>query len=306
MVKPIKSSKALILAAHGCSRDNGVSIRLNRIAARLGVGSVFDSVSPAFHKQPPYFGEVLDGLAADRVVVVPFMTSQGYFCRRVLPQQMGLIAPQTNRLGQAIHLTPPLGEHTRMPDLMADLVQSTLRTHELDASLTAVILVGHGTRRDAQSAQLTERHAAALRQRHTVGQVLAVYLDQPPELEAVYDLTDLPILVVVPYLIGGGRHAVQDLPARLGMERMAVSHLPGSFTAMGRRVYLTSSPFDGPEIDELVLELAQDALEASSTDPGPWMRRFSGQESPRSHRPGGMNGVPDVFLGRLPARPPRA
>ncbi|MFQ5491858.1 MAG: CbiX/SirB N-terminal domain-containing protein, partial [Phycisphaerae bacterium] len=231
-------TQALVLAAHGSSHSDGVAAILDRIVADLRAGPAFDSVTACYHRQPPYFRDVLDAQTADRIVVVPMMTSGGYFSRVVLPERMGLTGPVTYRNGQTIHLTAPLGEHARMPNLMAARVRSTLKAHRLDPSLTAVILVGHGTRRDPQSASLTERHAASLRRRKQVSQVVTAFLDQPPELEEVHRLTDLPILIVVPYLLGGGKHAIEDLPARLGIRSAG--------PAGSRRTFLTPSPFEDP------------------------------------------------------------
>ena len=79
---------AVILAAHGSHRDPTANSIVISHAARIRLLQVFDEVFVAFHQGLPSFTSVLDTISADDVVVVPVMTSDGYYCNKILPNAL--------------------------------------------------------------------------------------------------------------------------------------------------------------------------------------------------------------------------
>ena len=89
-----------------------------------------------------------------------------------------------------------------------------LREHALPRGETTLLLVGHGTRRHAASRDTTLRLAETLRRRRVAGEVVAGFIDDDPSLpEALASAPPGPVLVL-PFLIGGGAHAAEDIPPR--------------------------------------------------------------------------------------------
>ncbi|HEY3242317.1 MAG TPA: CbiX/SirB N-terminal domain-containing protein [Phycisphaerae bacterium] len=270
-------SRALVLAAHGSRvHPAGALVRAYAEAARVRGG--FDEAVATFWKEAPFFRDVLGMLTADEVTVVPFFTSAGYYCRTVLPREMKLSGAagtptatdrgwspllQYRRPPRRIRCTAPLGEHSGMRRLIRRRVTDALRAHGLPREETCVVLVGHGTRREPRSGELTLRHADALRRAGVAREVCALFLDQPPEIETALVATLQPSLIVVPYLIGRAGHEIEDLPRRMGLRPGL-----GRQEVCGRCVVCTRAVGEDPAIVAMILDLAASARTSSSKGPG--------------------------------------
>jgi uroporphyrin-III C-methyltransferase len=244
------SGRALVLAAHGSRRDPAANALVRRLAESLRGRRVFDEVAAAFHQGEPGFDAVLDELSAEEVTVVPLLTSSGHYNDVVLPQALA-----KNRCFAAVRLrqTPPIGTHPGVAPLVARRVTELLRDRHLERDEVAVVLAGHGTRRHPQSRAATEQLADVLRRRRVASQVLAAFLDDDPPLDQVAAEVRLPAVLVVPFLIGGGTHALEDLPALVGLP--PDGSLEGRVA--GRRVLIDGAIGGYPGLDEIILDLAR-------------------------------------------------
>ncbi len=236
------SGRALVLAAHGSRQDPSANALVRRLAETIRGRRLFDEVAVAFHQGEPGFDSVLDELRADEVTVVPVMTSAGHYSEVVLPAAL-----ERNRRRAEIRLrrTPPVGAHGGMPALVARRVSELLREHGLGRPETSLLLVGHGTGRHAASRDTTLALADTLRRRRVAGEVLAGFLDDNPPVAQVVGEAALEAVIVLPFLIGGGAHAVADVPAALGP------------AANGRRIILDQAVGSLPGIADLVVDLAR-------------------------------------------------
>ncbi len=257
---------ALILAAHGSSGGDRISAILRQRVAELEAEGRFDQVKATFAKEPPLFGDVLQDVRADEVFVVPFFTSSGWYSKQVLPREMGLTFPVTRRGTQTIRLTEPVGEHPLITERIGRLACRAVEANRLDPAETALVLVGHGTTQHKNSGVSARRHAGALRRSSAFAEVLAVFLDEPPQVEEVFELTARSSLVIVPHLIGGSIHLTRDVPQRLGVPLVDGVYPPPPARVRDRRIVITDSPFDGPSIVEVVLDLVQ-SLSSRPTQP---------------------------------------
>ena len=79
------------------------------------------------------------------------------------------------------------------------------------------MLVGHGTARHPQSRAATEHLADTLRRRRVAGEVVAAFIDDEPPVDAVIARLRQQTLLVVPFLIGGGTHVLEDIPRLVGL-----------------------------------------------------------------------------------------
>src|SRR5438445_5838291 len=80
---------ALILLAHGSSQTAGTAAVVYQHAAELRRRNCFTEVREAFWKQPPQIAEVLSGVTARRVFIVPLFISEGYFSEQIIPRALG-------------------------------------------------------------------------------------------------------------------------------------------------------------------------------------------------------------------------
>ena len=83
---------------------------------------------------------------------------------------------------------------------------------------TSLLIVGHGTGLNDNSAVAAKRQAELLRERSDYAAVLSTYMEEPPLIADWAKLTDTSNVVVVPFFISDGLHSYQDIPVLLGIE----------------------------------------------------------------------------------------
>ena len=221
------SRRALIMAAHGSRDDARVNEDVRRCALRVAGLTDFDEVVAAFHAGQPGFADALDRVKADRVTVVPLMTSAGYYGDVVLPREL---ARGRTYVAKSVHITRPVGDHPALPALVVSLVERRLRLDGLVPQETSVVLVGHGTRRHARSRQATFNLVAAVQRLTSYREVLPAFLDDSPGVDTILARAKGRNLLVFPFLISGGCHATRDIPAALGLSPSAGSPNTGDAT----------------------------------------------------------------------------
>ncbi len=146
-------------------------------------------------------------------MVVPVFISHGYFTRTVIPREMRLSGPLTERGGQQIAYTAPVGAD---PALAAVIVE---RAREVGAtSRDAIAVLGHGTRRDSESERNIYAMAERVKATGEFAEAGAVFLDQEPNMRDLLALFNTETVVVVPFFIADGWHVGQSIPADLALE----------------------------------------------------------------------------------------
>jgi sirohydrochlorin cobaltochelatase len=204
----VPGSIAILVAAHGAARGNEPIERVARALARRRPEA---RVVTGYHKGSPSFSEAMEGVDADHVAVVPFFTSDGHYVRTVLPRELARVRP----LDATVTIAPPIGIHPAVPALVA----GELRRHfaeRLARPDAEVVVVGHGTEKNASSGEAAIALAAALLRLGVARKSSAVFLDQEPRLERLAEQPHGGPRIVFPFLIGGS-HLEVDLPARLGL-----------------------------------------------------------------------------------------
>jgi uroporphyrin-III C-methyltransferase len=286
------SGRALVLAAHGSRRDPAANALVRRLAESLRGRRLFDEVAVAFHQGEPGFDSVLDELAADEVTVVPFLTSAGHYSEVVLPEALA-----RNRRFTEVRLrrTPPVGTHAGVAPLVARRVTELLREQRAERETVALVLVGHGTARHPQSRAATEQLADTLRRRRVAGEVVAAFLDDDPAVDvAVAGLRQATVLVV-PFLIGGGAHALEDIPRLVGLGEGSD---PRRGTAAGR-LFLIDEPVGAyPGLEEIVVDLARRHTPPPAPRFRPRMVTVVPKEPGPVHLVGGGPGDPGLITSR--------
>ncbi len=217
-VSGMSNRGTLILAAHGAGDGSAANSAVLALAESLAAARRDLRVVTAFRMGTPELGAVLGAAGRDgaRAWVLPVMTSDGYFAGEFL---RGLA-------GDRAVVLPPIGVDARVTAMCVDLVRERLAVEGLAGAAVRVLVVGHGTRRSASSGAATEALARAIAAA-TGAAAQAAFLDQDPLLEDVAPTLGDADVLVVPFLLGGGGHHLQDIPERLARaERARVRVLP--------------------------------------------------------------------------------
>jgi sirohydrochlorin cobaltochelatase len=211
-----KPESALILVGHGSTVNPDSSAPTLDHAEELIRRKVFGEVHCAFWKEEPSLRQVLHMLDKDDVYIVPNFISEGYFTRTVIPRELNLDGPLTSLNGRTLKYCDPVGNHDRMTELLSKRASEVSQGIPLKQS--SLLIVGHGTNLNDNSAFAAKREVEKLRELDMFGEVFNVYMEEPPLVSEWADFTKFPNVIVVPFFIADGLHSYQDIPVLLGIE----------------------------------------------------------------------------------------
>ena len=245
---------ALVLAAHGSNAASSMNDMVRRCVETIIERNLFDEVTAAFHQGEPNFSTVLDQFTAEDVIVVPMMTSTGYYHEVVLPQEL----IKNERIDHVnLVCTPPIGTHPLMVSLVTDRVEKILRSHQPDGEDTTLVIIGHGTPRHKRSRTSTFQLADALRATKVCSDILTAFLDDDPQIESIMDRTVNKSILVEPFFIGDGLHTRQDIPRRLGIEVEPNAKLPLTGRVGDHLIIIDTAIGTDDRIVDIILDLAR-------------------------------------------------
>ena len=245
---------ALVLAGHGSHISPNTAGLVWGYVDQLRHMGVADEVTAAFWKEMPSFHTVLDSLSADDVTIVPLFTAQGFFTRAVIPAEMGLAESLTRTGERVIRYARTLSEHPYLGEVVHQRIVEALASRHYSPQETAVTIIGHGTRRNAESRAATEAQVRAIKASGLVKEVVATYLDDAPAIQDVYELTSAAHIIAVPFFLAKGSHTTIDVPEALGLTAGA-----NAGCIQGRDVYYTDPVGTDDTLIEAILELAKAA-----------------------------------------------
>ena len=273
---PTHPDAALLIVGHGSTvnPDSGAPSLAHAAAIRrrglfAQVGCVFWKEEPAMRDWPLLF----DPGAVRDVYVVPNFISEGYFTRTVIPRELGLDdkAPLTVRAdtGQRWHYCAPVGNHPSMTDLLLRRAREV--APGVPGAETSLLIVGHGTSLNDNSAAAAKQQVEAIRARGEYAAVLNAYMEEPPLVADWAKLTDTPNVVVVPFFISDGLHSYQDIPVLLGIETETTASASERLRAggvfmqnprhlHGRALYYASAIGTEAQFAEVIVEQAVAAM----------------------------------------------
>jgi len=245
---------------------------------------LFREVHAAFWKQSPQVKEVLAGIAASRVFIVPMMISEGYFANEIIPKELGfnLTADPASRTthcaSHAKFYCEPVGTHPRMTDVVlaraCEVVEQFPFPRAPKPKDCTLFIAGHGTERNAQSRQSIERQVELIRSRQLYAGVQAVFMEEDPRIRDCYSLAQTRNLIVVPFFISDGLHTVEDIPVLLGEpERLVKERLAARQPTWrnptekhGKLTWYAPAVGSASLLAEVILERVREAARASGAD----------------------------------------
>jgi sirohydrochlorin cobaltochelatase len=254
-----KPGSALVIVGHGSTLNPDSSAPTHDHADAIRGRDVFGEVAVCFWKEEPSMREVLRQVESDDVYVVPDFISEGYFTRTVIPRELGIDGPVTQRDGRTIKYCEPVGSHPRMTEVLLRRAKKTAM--DAPPAETSLIVVGHGTALNDNSALAAKDQVKRIAAMNLYGEVLAAYMEEPPLISEWDKLTHCPNVLVLPFFIADGLHSYQDIPVLLGIEeegQPAASQREvfrrNPYSARGRRLFYASAIGTEPMLADVILD----------------------------------------------------
>ncbi len=251
--------QALIIIGHGSHLNAESSAPVYAHAAAIRATGAFHEVRECFWKEEPSLREVFDLTEAEDVYVVPLFISKGYFTEEVIPRELGLDGPApsvTRKLGRTIHYAKPVGTHPSMASMILRRAEESAGLTDAQAREAGLIIIGHGTERNSNSAEVIYRVSREADEAGVFGHVRTGFLDQAPDVGEVLGEMEERTVVLVPFFVAEGWHTQETIPDDLGLNRPAVSPVT---ELDGRTVYYAAPVGTFPEIAQIVLQRAREA-----------------------------------------------
>lgn len=246
--------KSLVLAAHGCRKNPSVNAKIRSLACQIGNRVPFGEVVAAFHQGEPGFSEAIQNVSSRHCVVVPLMTSEGYYANEVIPRAINLAKLKRNDL--SIELTPPIGMLSNVPIVIANRINELVTRFALSPLATSALIVGHGTKRNPNSRNSTFRLVRQLgEQALKLKSIKAAFIDDEPQLDSVARQSNSQSLLVIPFLISDGPHSRVDIPKALGLSPVS-NAFPVIQNLQDQQIVLDRAFGNSDEITSLVTDLA--------------------------------------------------
>jgi sirohydrochlorin cobaltochelatase len=226
-----KPDSALIVVGHGSTVNPDSSGPTLDHAGELRRRGVFGEVQCAFWKEEPSLRQVLHTVDRDDIYVVPNFISEGYFTKTVIPRELELDGPLTLRGGRTLKYCEPAGNDARMTDLL--LHRAAQVAPGVDPAAASLLIVGHGTNLNDNSAAAAKREVERIRARGVFAEVLNAYMEEAPLIADWDKLSTQPTAIVVPFFIADGLHSYEDIPVLLGI----AERVTGAASLNGREVF---------------------------------------------------------------------
>jgi sirohydrochlorin cobaltochelatase len=266
------SRSGLLIVGHGSTVNPDSSAPSLAHAAEIRRRGLFAEVQCCFWKEEPSMRDALlffDDSAIRDVYVVPNFISEGYFTQTVIPRELEVSGRVTDRIsGQRWKYCEPVGNHRAMTELLLQRAREV--APGIAESETSLLIVGHGTSLNDNSAVAAKREVEAIRQMNRYARVLSTYMEEPPLVSDWATLTETPHVVVVPFFISDGLHSYQDIPVLLGIESETTAATSAQevfrrnpYELRGRFVHYASAIGTEPQFADIIVEQA----EASAYDP---------------------------------------
>lgn len=252
----------LILAAHGSEAASDSNAPVVDLANQIASQKIFANVTPAFLLGQPNMSNVLEQVSTKKVVVVPLMTSAGYYLNSVIPKRL---AENTDSEHSDWHISSVAGMHSRIAEQMVARINTRLDENNITESETTIVLIGHGTRRNRNSGKSTFALFERLKLAFPDARNRVAFLDQDPEAPLVAASVVEGHTIVVPFLVSRGPHTTVDVPEAFGLPSGPEVQFPivsETSSRSGIRKTIVEQPlayYD--EMADICVELAIDAID---------------------------------------------
>jgi sirohydrochlorin cobaltochelatase len=263
------SDAALVVLGHGTTLNDQSAAPVRQHAAELRRRKIFAEVREAFWKQEPQIKKVLAEIFAPRIFIVPLFISEGYFSTEIIPQELGFSFPKDLKRktqNSELFYCHPVGSHASMTKVILSRAEEIVKKFPFPRAPknfnTTLFIAGHGTKKNKNSRVAIERQAELIRAQKIYAGVHAVFMEEAPRISDCHSLAQTKNLIVVPFFISDGLHAVEDIPVLLGEpERIVKQRLAAGQPTWrnpteraGKLIWYSPSVGTEPLLAEVILE----------------------------------------------------
>lgn len=276
------SDAALVLVGHGSTLNADSAAPTYQHADELRRRKIFAQVQETFWKQEPYLAQVLRGIFAPRVFIVPLFISEGYFTEEVIPRELGFDV-QRSMLGvrcfpliekrgeQTFFYCGPVGTHDSMTNVLLARAEEVVAKFPFPRQPKpreiTLFIAGHGTSNNENSRKAIEHQVELIRALNVYADVHPVFMEEEPRIADCYKLAQTKNIVMVPFFISDGLHSFEDIPVMLGEPQKTVQDRfkAGQPTwrnpteKNGKHVWYSASIGNEPHIADVILQRVQEA-----------------------------------------------
>ncbi len=275
------SDAALVLIGHGSTVNADSAAPAHQHADELRRRGIFAQVREAFWKEEPYVWQVLRGVFAPRVFIVPLFISEGYFTEEIIPRELGFCGPGETefarvqeRGGRRLHYCGPVGTHPGMAEVLLARARGIVEKFPFPRAPkpaeTALFIAGHGTGNNENSRKAIEQQVGSIGGRKLYAEVHAVFMEEEPRIGDCCALARARNIVMVPFFISDGQHSYEDIPVMLGAPKGVVRERlrQGQPTwrnpteREGKRIWYSASIGSEPCVAEVILERVREGERA--------------------------------------------
>jgi len=257
-------ASALVIVGHGSTVNPDSSTPTLEHAREIRKRGLFAEVACCFWKEQPSLRDILRNTESPIVYVVPNFISEGYFTQTVIPRELGLEGKTTFLNGRKILYCEPVGNHPQMTDAL--LRRASEVAPGVLPSETSLLIVGHGTGLNDNSAKAAKDQVAKIRAIGLYAQVEAAYMEEPPLIAGWDQISTQPNVVTVPFFIADGLHSYQDIPVLLGIRNeigpsasQAGVFLENPHHLRGKTLYYSSAIGTEPGMVDVIIDQAKKA-----------------------------------------------
>ena len=198
----------MLLCAHGVSGGPGVAER--HAAAIRNAGSSAEVSACCLHGNPS-LEDRLSQIEAPHIRLMPLLMAEGFSHAKMAD----LAASCARELGKSISVAPALGTAPALGRLIETRAIQAATKRNWRPQETGLLLVGHGTRRNAESAESLRLQTAGIAARGGFGEVRHALIEADPLPHAVLNTFSATKLIAVGFFLDGGIHGEIDVPACL-------------------------------------------------------------------------------------------
>jgi len=275
---------ALVVLGHGTEQNADSAAPVYQHATELRRRKLFAEVREAFWKQEPQIKDVLAGLSARRVFIVPLFISEGYFSDEVIPRELGFEVQgskfkvqRSSEQGQRFYYCLPIGTHDSMTGVILSRAREIVEAFPFPRAPKpmdmTLFIAGHGTEKNGNSRQPMDRQVALIRALNLYADVHAIFLEESPRIPECYRLAQTKNLVVAPFFISDGLHTQEDIPVLLGEAKTAVQQRLAAGQPVwrnpteknGKLVWYAPAIGSEPHLADVILERVREAVKMLSS-----------------------------------------
>ena len=268
------SDAALVVLGHGTTLNAESAAPVLQHAAELRRRRIFAEVREGFWKQEPHIKKILAEISAPRIFIVPFFISEGYFSTEIIPKELGFSFPENLKLkteNSELFYCRPVGSHDLMTKVILARADEVVNQFPFPRapknSDTTLLIAGHGTGRNANSRKAVERQVELIREQNIYAEIGAVFMEEAPFIKGCHETVKTKNIVMVPFFISDGLHAVEDIPVLLGEpERIVKERLAAGQPTWrnpterdGKFIWYSSSIGTEPLLADVILERVREA-----------------------------------------------